>query len=294
MSARRFDERALVRWPTVRAWREDSEPIIERLLDRWDLVVDQEFTGGVAGRAFAVRTRDEGSAVLKVGFPHPEAIAEAIAIEAWAPRTAPKLLDMDAASWAMLIERVRPGTPLSAIGYPADHAIALAAEVLAVAHRTPVPAGVPTLEDVIGDWPENARRMIAGRSAEDRARILPWLDVADRVIADDRGEALLHGDVNPGNVLDGGRELVLIDPKPMRGRPEFDPAPLLEQVAPFTPEVLDHRVTIAVDALGADRALTITWGAVRAALNVAWAWDDGDSGAPELRALAAWEALSGT
>ncbi len=292
MSATRFDDGALPRWASVRAWRDDSAPIVERLRAQWELSIDREFTGGVAGRAFAVRTRTGSAAVLKVGFPHPEAIAEAVAIEAWAPRYAPRLLAMDAAGWGMLIEQVQPGTHLCASGQASDLALALAFELLAAAHRTPAPVGVPPLGEVIGDWPENARTMIAGRPADDRARILPWLDVADQLIADDHGDALLHGDVNPGNVLDGRGSLVLIDPKPMRGRAEFDPAPLLEQVAPFAPDDLARRVSIAVDVLGADRALTAAWGAVRAALNVAWAWDDGNSGEPELRALAAWESLS--
>lgn len=288
----RFEESALARWPSVRAWRDDSGPIIERLVAQWGLSIDREFTGGVAGRAFAVRTREGGDAVLKVGFPHPEAIAEAIAIEAWAPRVAPPLLAMDAHGWGMLLGHVIPGTPLSAGAYPPEVAVAHACEILAVAHRSRVPSGIPSLGEVIGDWPANARRMIAHRSADDRARILPWLDVADRLIADDRGGALLHGDVNPGNVLIGPQGLALIDPKPMRGRAEFDPAPLLEQVAPFTPDVLDIRLSLAVDGLGVDREIVVAWGAVRAALNVAWAWDDGNDGAPECQALAAWEALS--
>ena len=292
MSAVRFDEGALPRWTSVRAWRDDSAPIVERLRSQWDLSIDHEFTGGVAGRAFAVRTRDGKSAVLKVGFPHPEAIAEAVALEAWAPHCAPRLLAMDVTGWGLLIERVHPGTHLSTAGHPTEVALELAFRVLADAHHTRVPSAVPALGEVIGDWPENARQMIAGRSAGDLARILPWLALADQLIAEDGGDALLHGDVNPGNVLDRRGSLVLIDPKPMRGRAEFDPAPLLEQVAPFTPDDLARRVNIAVDVLGADRALTIAWGAVRAALNVAWAWDDGNDGAPELHALEAWESLS--
>jgi streptomycin 6-kinase len=276
----------------VRAWREDSDAIIDRLVAAWDLTLGPEYTGGVAGRAFAAETRDGSGVVVKVGFPHPEAVAEAIAIDAWAPRYAPRLLAIDTSVWAMLLERVLPGTPLSDSDYPPELAFSLACEALAVAHRTPPPPGVPTLAEVVGDWSKNARRMISARPADDRARIMPWLERADQLIAEDDGDALLHGDANPGNVLEGSRELVLIDPKPMRGRAEFDPAPLVEQVAPFTPELLANRVRRAAGLLGADHDLVVAWGAVRAALNVAWAWDDGNSGAPELRALAAWEALS--
>lgn len=292
MSAGRFDEGVLTRWPSVRAWREDSDGIIEQLVARWALTVDREFTGGVAGRAFAVHTSGGADAVLKVGYPHPEAVAEAIALDAWSPRSAPRVLAVDAPGWALLLENVLPGTVLSATGDEPERAVARAGELLAVAHRTPAPAGVPRLAEVIGDWPDNARRMIADRSPRDRARLSPWLAIADRLIAEDDAHALVHGDAHPGNMLEGPRGLVLIDPKPMRGRPEFDPGPLLEQIAPFTPDLLNRRVSIAVDTLGVDRALTVTWAAVRAALNVAWAWDDGNSGAPELRALTAWEELS--
>lgn len=291
MSDLRFDESRLTRWSSIQAWRDDSSALVEQLLDRWDLTVEREFSGGVAGRALAVRTPD-GPAVLKVGFPHPEAIAEAVALDVWSPAVAPQVRAVDASAWAMLIDRVSPGTPLSAGAYAPDRSVELACETLAVAHRVPAPPAVPALRDVIGSWPENARRMIGARPTRERQRILPWLALADRLIAEDRGDALLHGDANPGNVLEGTRGLVLIDPKPMRGRAEFDPAPLVEQVAVVTAESLERRISIAVDALGGDRELTVAWGVVRAALNVAWAWDDGNSGTPELALLDAWEALS--
>lgn len=291
MSAVRFDESLLTRWPSVRTWREDSDEIVQQLVERWALTVEREFSGGVAGRAFAVRAGGL-DAVLKVGFPHPEAVAEAIALEAWSPRYAPRVLALDAPSWGVLLDRVSPGTPLTPGTDDPDRAVARACRLLGLAHRTPAPPAIPRLSDVIGEWPENARRMIAERSRSERSRLAPWLGLADRLIADDDAGALVHGDANPGNILEGPSDLMLIDPKPMRGRPEFDPAPLLEQVAPFTSSELGRRVGIAADILGADRALIVAWGAVRAALNVAWAWDDGNSGVPELNALAAWEALS--
>lgn len=44
---------------------------------------------------------------------------------------------------------------------------------------------------------------------------------------------VLHGDINPGNILAAHREPWLaIDPKPMVGDPAYDPAPLLAQVSP--------------------------------------------------------------
>lgn len=292
MPAVRFDEGVLARWPSVRAWRADSDEIVERLVIRWALSVDREFTGGIAGRAFAVHTSGGADAVLKVGYPHPEAVAEAIALDAWSPRSAPRVLAVDAPGWALLLERVSPGTVLSANGDEPERAIVRACELLAGAHRTPAPAEIPRLAEVIGEWPQNARRMIADRSARECARLDPWLAIADQLITEDDARALLHGDAHPGNLLEGPRGLMLIDPKPMRGRPEFDPGPLLEQIASFTPDLLARRVNVAVDTLGLDRTLTITWAAVRAAFTVAWAWDDGHSGAPELQALAAWEELS--
>lgn len=47
--------------------------------------------------------------------------------------------------------------------------------------------------------------------------------LARELAIDDREGALLHGDLHPGNVLDGGtRGLVAIDPRSCVGDPAFD------------------------------------------------------------------------
>src|SRR5438552_1619036 len=66
---------------------------------------------------------------MKVQFQHHEAECEADALRAWDGRGAIRLLDHDAALGVLLLERCRPGTPLSQEGD--DDALRVMAELVA-------------------------------------------------------------------------------------------------------------------------------------------------------------------
>ena len=51
--------------------------------------------------------------VLKISFPHDEARHEAAALRAWHGHGVPRLLGAHEDDWALLLERIEPGTPLS-------------------------------------------------------------------------------------------------------------------------------------------------------------------------------------
>ena len=71
---------------------------------------------------------------------------------------------------------------------------------------------------------------------------------------------LLHGDLTPVNVLDGGAErgLVAIDPAPCLGDPAFDPVDLVSFHAGDV-ETIAARAEELAPAIGADAGRLLGW-----------------------------------
>jgi len=90
------------------AWLAGLPAVVEELLGRWDCVPDGAVMHGGVGVIVPVRRAAGGRAVLKVSFPHPGNVHEPDAFAAWGGRGAVLLHQRDDASFAMLLERVRP------------------------------------------------------------------------------------------------------------------------------------------------------------------------------------------
>ena len=97
---------------------------------------------------------------------------------------------------------------------------------------------------------------------------------------------LVHGDLNPNNVLEGQSGWLVIDPKPMAGGPEFDVWPLVTQLG----DLRDLEQRVAETGFTSDR--TVLWGSARSALDVTWAVADSRDATDAVRILRAWLRLS--
>jgi streptomycin 6-kinase len=161
--------------------------------------------------------------VLKVVWPHHEAVAEPLALRHWAGNGAVRLVAADPARGGLLLEALDPARDLMA--EPVEEACEVLGSLLGRLH-VPAPARVPTMSDWIARQRERLplhaeavpRRMLehAGSLMRDLAT-LPDLD-----------GTLLHTDLHFQNVLAGEREPWLaIDPKPLAGRPGFELPPVL-------------------------------------------------------------------
>lgn len=300
MEAQRFELSAMAPFPTKSVWDAAAADLVSTMLARWNLSPGEAFAGGEAGAAIAVTTTTGDSAVLKVGFPHAEAVAEALGLECWSPTLAPRVLRQDVWTWALLIERVEPGIPLSRAELATPEALEVAARLLSRLHGTRAPEGVPTIGDIVGEWLTNAD--LGSRldvTSADRERVQSILQEARSLLDDDQGRAFLHGDANPGNILWDERARVwkAIDPKPMVGDPEFDAHPLIEQTGGAATDVrgLERRLRALIQHMELDEEKTLRWCAARCALNVVWASDDHNLAASRaaLRQLAWWSEISG-
>ena len=115
-------------------------------------------------------------------------------------------------------------------------------------------------------------------------------------------DTLVHGDLNPGNILAaGGGRWLAIDPKPMRGDPAYDLWPLLEQVDdpfehPDPAAVLRDRVALLAGLLDLDADRVAAWASARCTESALWVWDQlGDeAGARAILGRAAvWARVAG-
>jgi streptomycin 6-kinase len=201
------------------AWWAGLPALIDELAARWALEVGAPAATGNTTLVLRCRRADGAAAVLKLSPDPALAVAEERALRAWAASgRVPAVWACDANAGALLLEAIADGTPLSARGEAAG-AEAVAALIGAL-HATGAPRGFPPLAERL-EW------MFSYRFA----RGTPYADALARggraalaLAAEPAPAVLLHGDLHPGNVLDGGpgRGLVAIDPRPCVGDPAIE------------------------------------------------------------------------
>ena len=257
----------------------------EARLPEWVAAAEERF-GVKAGERF-----DPGAggfvapvghdAVLKVGYPHFEAEREPDALALIDGDGSPRLLARADDLWAMLLERLQPGTQLWT--RTEEESNPIAAEALRRFWR-PLPEEHP-FRELAGEaerWVEGLPRLWE-RAGRPIARAL--LDEAV-ALARDLGASigeryLLHQDFQGSNVLLSDRGWLVIDPKPLAGDRAFDLASLLRDRRWEVDEpMLRRRFDGLTEVLEVDRERARGWGIVHA---LAWGMD-----MPDHTACAEW------
>lgn len=295
-----FEESVAAAYPTPESWRAEASDTVRRMLQRWELRPVDAFAGGIAGAVIRVAQSDGSPAVLKVAYPHLEGVFEAVGLQAFPAGLAPVVLRQDPWTWSMLLTEVTPGTPLRDSGLAVRDALTIGGALQASLTGGTVPDSLPRLAEAMTSYAEQGRARLSAQS-----HALDLLGVRDAVVRafdelEELGQtgptgSLLHGDLNPGNVLLSGDTWLVVDPKPLVGDPAFDLWPLVAQTGdPFhTPDpvarVRDNLTTVCA-AAGQDPARVARWGAARTGLNVSWylAENDQASAAAEAHALRSW------
>ncbi len=253
------------------------------MLDRWHLRALQPLGEGFAAAAMEVITADGARGVLKVGFPHPEATWEAVALDAMGPSLAPEVLREDPWTWSMLLSEVFPGTSLDLL--PVDDALEVASGLILRLRTVDPPPGMPTLVDSVrefvtgaNDRRDSQRARLADLGAT--GRVDAAFDLAAALCERPSDESFVHGDLNPSNVLfDHRRGWLAIDPKPMRGDAAYDAWPFIRQLgqthaSDLSATEVSRRIRIVAGITGIPERRLIEWSTVRAALSLTWYLDD--------------------
>jgi streptomycin 6-kinase len=216
----------------VEAWLGELPGVLTALAERWRLEIGAPIPRGSVSAVFWCRTADGRRAVLKASPDRARLAFEAAALGGWHTAATPAVIALDEQLGALLIEAIEPGTPLVvSAAYPDLESVA---GLLTSLHGSGVPDP---------SYPPAGQRAAAlfrsslalyERHPELTALVPPELyerghRLADRLARRDGPAVLLHGDLTPSNILDGGprRGLVAIDPAPCLGDAAFDAVDLI-------------------------------------------------------------------
>ncbi len=216
----------------VEVWFDELPGLLTALGERWRVELGSPIPRGSVSVVFHCRMADGRRAVLKASPDRARLAFEAAALGVWDTGHTPAVIALDEHVAALLIEAIEPGTPLSvSSAYPAAESVA---ELLSSLHLSGVSHGsYPTVAHRV-DYLFDASAKLYQRHPELVALIPPDLyqrghERATRLAQHNSPTVLLHGDLTPSNILDGGAErgLVAIDPAPCLGDPAFDAVDLI-------------------------------------------------------------------
>ncbi|WP_369194665.1 aminoglycoside phosphotransferase family protein [Streptomyces djakartensis] len=247
-----------------------------RFLSRWDLEPEagRNPMHGVSALVLPVVRRGDGTpAVLKLQLLDEESAGEPVALRVWDGDGAVRLLDHDAPTGTLLLERLDETRMLS---HEPDtrRAVLTIAELLARLTSFPAPPGLRRLGDIARAMLDATPRAL-DRVPDPRARrLVADCAAAVREVVDEPGDRLLHWDLHDENVLASGRAPWLaIDPKPLAGDPGFELWPALDNR--FDPAEILWRFDAMTDVLALDRARARAWTLGRLLQNALWDIEDG-------------------
>ncbi|WP_406060658.1 aminoglycoside phosphotransferase family protein [Streptomyces sp. NBC_01077] len=249
--------------------------LAEDFLGRWGLRVTGPSMYGMASLVLPVeRVADRTRAALKMQILDEETEGEPIGLRAWDGAGSVRLLDHDAATGTMLLERLDEARPLTSVTDTRE-ALGIVAGLLARLVAVPAPAGLRGLGDIAAGMLAEVPEATAHLGAEDAA-VLRDCAAAVRDVAGEPGDRLLHWDLHLGNVMAGEREPWLaIDPKPLAGDPGFELLPAL--MDRFDPDDVLWRFDLLAAVVG-DRERAVAWTLGRVLQNGLWDVEDGEPG----------------
>jgi streptomycin 6-kinase len=211
----------------IDAWFAALPAVLADLGERWELAWGPVVPRGSMSAVVHCRIADGRPAVLKVCPDRPRLAREAAVLASWRTAHVPAVLAVDESAGALLLEAIEPGTPLAEL--PTVPSANELADLMSSLHE----AGAPDRA-----YPPVAGRIVhlfdsGTKPYELKPELLELVPLelyergrrlALRLAAEPARTVVLHGDLTPVNVLDGGPErgLVAIDPAPCLGDPAFE------------------------------------------------------------------------
>lgn len=228
----------------------------------------------------AVRS-DGTDAILKVGFPSPDLLTEIEALRTYGGHGIVHLLEVDRDQGALLLERLKPGSPLSTLTDDEEET-SIAVQVMQQLWK-PVSAGHPF--PTVAKWASGLHKLREHYEGSTGPFPTHLVEMAEALFSDLIGSmaqpVLLHGDLHHENILKAERQPWLaIDPKGVVGEAAYEVGALLRNprpqllAAPYPGQVLAARVDQLAEELGFDRARIVGWGIAQAVLSAWWSLED--------------------
>ena len=261
-------------------WLDRLPRLTSDLLDEWHLTQTGEALHGFCSIVVPVADADGRPAGLKVSFDgDEESLHEGLALQKWGGRGAVRLARADPHRRALLLDWL-PGPDLG------DAWDVEACEVVGGLYRqlhVPALPQLATVASYVERWLRELDEL--GRDLPvPRRYVEQALSLGPDLLADDRPQVVVHGDLHYVNVMaDAAGEWLAIDPKPMAGDAHYEPAPMLwnrmdELSGPgavgSVRDGLRRRFHALIDAGGLDEDRARDWVVVRMVLNAGWSVQD--------------------
>jgi streptomycin 6-kinase len=260
-----------------REWLNKIPDIIKQTEERWSLKVLPPFKLNYNYVA-PVQRADGSKAVLKIGFPKDKEFKiEIEALEVFNGEGIERLLEVDRENWAILIEQVTPGVPLSEMGDDEEATKILASVMKKLWKPLPEKNNFITISEWMKAIPEymdrhrNSTGPLPINLVEKAQRLF------EELIATSEKPVLVHGDLHHDNVLSSDRDdWLAIDPKGIAAERAYETAAMTRN--PYETmkdvknlkEVLTNRIMILSKELDLDPQRVLKWGLAQTVLSAVW------------------------
>jgi streptomycin 6-kinase len=272
-------------------WLARLPALLGEIAERWSLTLEPPFPDLSYNYVAPVSLSDGTHAVLKVGVPDKERLAERAALPHYGGGMV-RVLASDAVDGALLLERLEPGEPLSILTESGrdDDATLIAARLMNAMWR-PGPNGlaVPT----VNDWANglaNLRRRYDGGTGPLPQDLVEQAERDFADLTDAEPPVLLHGDLHHGNILSARRApWIAIDPKGLVGPRGYDAGNFLRSYIETLADprhALGRRLDILSVELDMERDSLRRWAFAQAVLSAWWSIEDHGGGWEETIAVA--------
>lgn len=280
-------------FPNGAAWLTTLPSQLEEVAARWNLTIG-EAVPKLSFNYVCFATRTDGTPViLKMGVPSEETRSEIEALQWYQGRGVVRVLEADADHGWVLLERIFPGTPLSAIEDD-DVATHIAAELMQQLW-VPLPTNHPFIP--MAQWTNALPQLRVAVNTGTSPYRASLVDRAEATFAQPVEQpVLLHADFHHDNILlrreSRGSSLlsplsavpsdwVVIDGKGIAGPPLYEVGPFLHNpfprvsTHPNLSALLSRRVAILAEHLAVPRVDIINWGVAFCVLNSWWHYSTG-------------------
>jgi streptomycin 6-kinase len=249
--------------PEIDAWFAALPAVLADLGERWEIAWGPVIRRGSMSVVIRCRVAHEGPAVLKVCPDRARLAREAAVLASWRTAHVPAVLAVDESAGALLLEAIEPGTPLAEL--PTVPSAKQLGDLMSSLHDAGVPDRTyrPVADRIVhlfdsGTKPYELKPELLDLvplELYERGRRL-----ALRHAADSTRTVVLHGDLTPVNVLDGGPErgLVAIDPAPCLGDPAFEAVDFVLWRAKDL-DAIAARAEALAPAIGTDPRRLLDW-----------------------------------
>ncbi|MBT3274863.1 MAG: phosphotransferase [Spirochaetales bacterium] len=271
-------------------WINEFPSILESCIDYWSLSEIQVIPDLSVNFIARARMSTGRYVVLKAGVPSAEFNSEVEALQILDGTGYVKLLDANMQFTAMILEEIRPGTPLADIE-DWEQATRIAAVVMKRSLR-PAPK-VHSLPSVL-QWTKGLDKLRphygGGTGPFQEAHVKMAESLFSELIESSDTEVLIHGDYHHWNILrdgngdvadDGDNVWRIIDPKGLVGPPGYEIGQFLGnfpndlEKTHNIGEVNSRRIDIFSEVLEIPRRRLLKWGFAQRVLSTWWCVEDG-------------------